>query len=198
MQQSWDERYSAEEYIYGTQPNDWFREVVDRLSPGRALIPGAGEGRDAVYAARKGWKVMAFDHSRVGKKKAELLCRIYNVSVDYRVVDAFVFSPGNRKFDLIGMTFFHLPLEFRTMFHRKAADWLAPDGLVVIEAFHPLQLNYSSGGPKDPQLLISTADLTLDFEELSILENRLVVRNLCEGTHHRGLAAVVQFLARKA
>lgn len=61
MKAFWDERYLAEEYIYGEKPSAFFKQVIDTLPPGKALIPGAGEGRDAMYAASLGWNVHSFD-----------------------------------------------------------------------------------------------------------------------------------------
>ncbi|HRP00579.1 MAG TPA: hypothetical protein PLN54_14190, partial [Flavobacteriales bacterium] len=63
MKEFWDERYGAEEYAYGTAPNAWFAEQLKGLMPGSLLLPAEGEGRNAVPAARLGWKVTAFDLS---------------------------------------------------------------------------------------------------------------------------------------
>ena len=59
----WNERYSADEYAYGTSPNEFFRKNIEQLPPGKILLPGDGEGRNAVYAAALGWDVTAFDMS---------------------------------------------------------------------------------------------------------------------------------------
>ena len=61
--QFWDDRYSSGNYIYGTQPNRFFKEQIDKLEPGKLLLPAEGEGRNAIYAAREGWQVDAFDIS---------------------------------------------------------------------------------------------------------------------------------------
>ncbi|WP_449397615.1 thiopurine S-methyltransferase [Chryseobacterium wanjuense] len=65
----WNERYCNEEYIYGTLPNEYLKEKLKDLKPGRILFPAEGEGRNAVYAAAKGWESVAFDQSEEGKKK---------------------------------------------------------------------------------------------------------------------------------
>ena len=69
-EQFWNERYAQKEYVYGKAPNAFFKSVIDQLKPGRLLVPGAGEGRDAVYAATLGWQVDAFDSSETGREKA--------------------------------------------------------------------------------------------------------------------------------
>ena len=70
MQPNWDERYSTPEYIYGKEPNLLFKAFIDSHNPGRVYLPGEGEGRNAVYAARKGWIVDAADQSPNAREKA--------------------------------------------------------------------------------------------------------------------------------
>src|ERR1035438_2511533 len=55
--QNWDERFSSEEYVYGTEPNVFLKEQLSKLSPGRLLMLGEGEGRNAVYAAKMNWQL---------------------------------------------------------------------------------------------------------------------------------------------
>ena len=54
MSQFWDERYQSEAYVYGKEPNALFSTQLGRTDPGLMLLPGEGEGRNAVYAAMKG------------------------------------------------------------------------------------------------------------------------------------------------
>lgn len=197
MKEFWDERYSAEEYIYGEMPSAFFKQVIDKLPPGKVLIPGAGEGRDAVYAASLGWNVHAFDQSREGRKKALRLAEKDGFEINYEVADAEEFDPQEQRYDLVALIFFHLNPTLRINFHRKLISWVKPGGLVLIEAFHHRQLGNSSGGPKDIELLQSAAQLENDFQDLGILENTELRVELSEGTHHHGEAEVVRFLARK-
>jgi hypothetical protein len=53
----WNVRYNTHEYVYGTNPNDFFRKELDKIKPGRLLLPAEGEGRNGVYAAALGWDV---------------------------------------------------------------------------------------------------------------------------------------------
>ena len=70
MKEFWDQRYSEPGFAYGLDPNAFFVEVLDSLTPGRLLLPGEGEGRNAIYAAGNGWKVSAYDQSIVARDKA--------------------------------------------------------------------------------------------------------------------------------
>ena len=73
MKEFWEIRYAEKQYAYGENPNVYFKEQLDKLKPGKILLPAEGEGRNAVYAAKQGWEVMAFDLSSEGKNKAEKL-----------------------------------------------------------------------------------------------------------------------------
>ena len=81
----WDERYAVEDYVYGTEPNDFLKEELPKLTAGKILFPGEGEGRNAVFAAQLGWEVTAFDSSTEGKAKAERLAKAKGVSIDYQL-----------------------------------------------------------------------------------------------------------------
>jgi len=62
----WDERYSAEHYVYGTEPNQFLEQRVASLPRGDVLCLAEGEGRNAVFLARRGYRVTAVDASSVG------------------------------------------------------------------------------------------------------------------------------------
>lgn len=65
----WDERYKEKEYVYGISPNEFLKKELLKLKVGSILLPCEGEGRNAVFAAKNGWNVFAFDSSFEGKKK---------------------------------------------------------------------------------------------------------------------------------
>ncbi len=87
MKELWDKRYSADEFVYGKEPNQFFKDTIDSLElTGQILLPAEGEGRNAVYAAKRGLSVYGFDISSNAKKKAvpiHLLIRnkLYNVAL---------------------------------------------------------------------------------------------------------------------
>ncbi len=83
MKNKWNDRYSSEEYFFGKEPNDFLKEEIGKLAPGKALFIGEGEGRNSVYAASLGWEVDAIDISNVGKEKALKLAEDKNVNINY-------------------------------------------------------------------------------------------------------------------
>ena len=66
----WNSRYSKQEFAYGTQPNAFLKEQLEKIKSGTALFLGEGEGRNAVYAAKLSWQVDAVDFSSSAKIKA--------------------------------------------------------------------------------------------------------------------------------
>jgi SAM-dependent methyltransferase len=193
----WNDRYKQEVFQYGTLPNDYFKAHIDPLPVGRILIPAAGEGRDAVYAAKLGWEVYAFDSSERGREKALQLAKKEKVSIYYICEDALKIKFPLESFDVIAFTYFHLPPESRNVFHQKSIKWLKNNGLIILEGFNQNQLGLSSGGPKNKDWLFDEWMLKEDFKDLSILEISEKQRILNEGPLHQGVAEVIQFKAQK-
>lgn len=198
----WDERYAREDYVYGREPNEWFRECLDRLTPGTLLLPAEGEGRNAVYAARSGWAVEAFDLSPAGRAKAEQLAMEAGVNFNYRVMDAAEVDWPMASLDAIGLVFTHFPSAFRRSRFPVWMSWLKPGGHLIAEVFSQGQLAYQqshdSGGPREADLLYSLDTIREEFPgmEFQVLEERTV--ELEEGAFHVGPALVIRMLGRKA
>jgi SAM-dependent methyltransferase len=195
----WNSRFSVQEYVYGTKPNDFLAESAASLppAPARVLSLGEGEGRNAVYLASLGHEVTAVDTSDVGLRKAERLAAERGVSLKTVVSDLadFTFAPG--AWDAVVSIFCHLPMPLRRQVHRAAAASLRPGGVLILEAYTPAQLAMRTGGPPLRELLYTVEELREDFEglELPILRER--ERDVVEGKLHTGRAAVVQVLGRK-
>lgn len=197
MKDFWNARYKEETFANGTKPNEFFKENIDKLSAGKILLPAEGEGRNAVYAARKGWDVTAFDFSEEAKNKTLKLALEYEVSLNYEVMNVADFSAENNQFDVIGLFFAHFPVHLRQEFHQKVVQVLKTSGYVVFEAFHKNQLNYSSGGPKDLAMLFSVEEVEKEFAGLKILTLEEKIIDLDEGLYHQGKGHVLRMIATK-
>jgi len=196
MTNFWDERYSANEYAYGTNPNTFFKEELSKLAPGQILMPCEGEGRNAVFAGKLGWNVDAFDTSIEGQKKAFRLADSHGIKINYNLLNALQFIP-EQKYNAVGLTFCHFHPENRTIIHRNFADSLLQDGLIILEAFNKKQMELDTGGPKDINMLFSVDELAEDFKELEILKLEELIAPLDEGRYHSGEAQLIRLLARK-
>ena len=194
----WDERYSSEEYVYGVEPNQFFKRVLDKIPvPGKLLLPGEGEGRNAVYAAKLGWLVDAFDQSTNAKKKALKLAEINDVIINYSVVDLRNFTPTINYYHAAATIFVHFNSEVRSVFHHKIINSLKPGGRLILESFSKNQLGKNSGGPQAFEMLYSLNDVVNDFKELKtiLLEEKNVFLN--EGDKHKGEASVIRYIGEK-
>jgi 2-polyprenyl-3-methyl-5-hydroxy-6-metoxy-1,4-benzoquinol methylase len=198
MKSLWDDRFAGEEYIYGEQPNKFFATCLSELNPGKLLLPGEGEGRNAVWAARLGWDVTAIDYSVAGRAKALQLAQRNNVDfTDYLIGNLEDYKPGAEKFDAIAFVYIHLPPALRTKVHHALVKALKPGGRIILEAFHPNQLQFDSGGPKNADMLYSIEMLQAEFEMLQMIQLVYCTEVLNEGQYHQGKAALVRMQAQK-
>ena len=197
MKEHWDERFSAETYIYGTLPNNWLAAKLDELTPGKLLLPAEGEGRNAVYAAMKGWQVTAFDQSVEGKKKALKLAVEKGVDIEYNIHDLTEFEDKKEQFDAIALIFVHMSSEIRQTVHQKLINSLKPGGHLILEAFTTSQLKNKTGGPRSEHLLYECEQIKQDFISMELIERSELTVHLDEGPLHQGEANIIRLFARK-
>lgn len=198
----WNQNFQRAEYVYGTQPNVFFKQEIDRLTPGRILLAAEGEGRNAVYAARQGWQVSAFDISTAGREKALRLAAEAGVDIDYQVGELPELHFDAAPFDALALIYAHFPPHLKSGYHRHLAGLLRPGGTVIFEAFSKNHLAYRQqdgrvGGPDKLEALFSEAEILQDFAGFSIqtLETREIT--LSEGLFHNGTGSVVRFVGHK-
>lgn len=194
MKEFWDSKYSSDQYMYGFEPNVFLKEYLEKTSPGKILLPGDGEGRNAVFAAKLGWEVSAFDSSKTGRDKALQLAEKHNVHISYENADVETFN-FETKFDLISIVYLHLPPNIRHTFHLNLFKHLSPGGKIVLECFSKLQFTNNSGGPKNMELLYSLKDIQKDFKYYNIELIEQTEINLNEGLFHQGKANVIRLIA---
>ena len=190
----WESRYEGQDYVYGTQPNRYFQQQLDAFKePGRLLLLAEGEGRNAVYAAEKGWQVTAVDFSAKAREKALALAGERETHFQYLIADIQRFDFAScEPWDAIGLIYAHFPPEWRAETHQKCVAALRPGGKIILEAFNRKQLSRLSGGPKNMDLLYSKTMLEQDFEHLDPIESIEATVFLNEGEGHSGLGEVVR------
>lgn len=193
----WNERYAQEEYAYGLQPNVFFKDAIGKIPKGKLLFPAEGEGRNAVFAAQLGHEVHAFDTSKEAKNKANKLAQKYGVTLDYSVGDLETLNYPESYFDAVILIYAHVPPEIRTAFFQHLLRLLKPNGQIIFEGFSQEQLNYTSGGPKNSEMLFSESQVKKDFPNVAFYFLTTEVINLDEGKFHQGLGSVVRFTAKK-
>lgn len=192
----WNERYSAEEYIYGTEPNAFLAEHAKMLV-GPVLSLAEGEGRNAVFLASLGIDVLGVDSSEVGLAKARKLAESRSVNIRTEVVDLAQYEPPADAFGAVVSIFAHLRSALRARLYPLIARSLKPGGVILLEAYSKEQIKRNTGGPKDVDMLMSAADLERAFPDCEVVLLQELEREVVEGTFHTGVASVVQFLGRK-
>ena len=193
----WDQRFAAKEFVYGEQANDFLRQHAAGLAPGQALCLAEGEGRNAVFLAELGHQVCAQDISPVGLRKAKALALQQGVSITTLCCDLAALDLKPNSLDLIAAIWMHVEPELRARVFEQAVEALRPGGHLLIEAYRPQQLNFSSGGPTRRELLIEAAQLQQELSALEPLILQEIERTITEGSAHQGRSAVVQFFGRK-
>ena len=156
----WNERYVNEEFAYGEEPNNYLKEQLEKLKTGTILFPAEGEGRNAIFAAKLGWTVSAFDISVEGKNKADKLADKNGVIIDYQVGELETLNFENEQFDAIALIYAHFPADIKSIYHKTFDKYLKEGSVIIFEAFSKKHIEYvmadeKIGGPKDVDSLFS-------------------------------------------
>ncbi len=197
----WNERYNEAEYVFGTEPNDFLRQVFDNIpAGGKVLCLAEGEGRNAVFLAEQGYKVTAMDLSEVGLNKALKLASDKGVDIKIEVADLADYQFGEAQWDGIVSIWAHLPESVRQYVHAQITPALKPAGVFILEAYTEQQLTMEAvGGPPATQKerFESLAILRTELADLEEVIGTEKLRMISEGKRHQGLSAVVQYLGQK-
>lgn len=198
----WEDRYSKNEYAYGVEPNEFLKEQLPKIAVGTILIPAEGEGRNAVFAAKLGWAVSAFDISTEGRKKALKLAQENNVMIDYQVGELPALGYKHEQFDAIALIYAHFPAILKSAYHTLLSGYLRKGGIIIFESFSKNHLAYRDknekvGGPADIASLFSIDEVKSDFKDYDIITLTEDVITLKEGVYHNGDGSVIRFVGRK-
>lgn len=165
----WNARYAgAGELVWGVAPNRFVVAELESMPPGTALDIACGEGRNAVWLAGRGWRVTGVDFSAAGLERAVRLAREAGVEDQVDFVRADVVNdplPAGR-FDAVVVAYLQLPAAERGRALRRAADAVAPDGVLVVVGHDVTNLTHGVGGPQDPVVLFGPEDVIADLGEL--------------------------------
>jgi len=203
MENFWDNRYKQQDYVYGTVPNNFFKEKLDQIPhPGSILLPAEGEGRNVVYAAQQGWKVEAFDQSKEGFEKAMKLAERNKVSIHYTVNSFEDADYPEESFDVVALIYAHVSGECMKAYYQRLMPFLKKGGYIIFEGFSKQhvdnqKVNPHAGGPRDVDMLYSkeaVAEIFADCETV-LLEDTST--ELAEGTTHVGNSSIIRYIGRK-
>lgn len=204
MKRNWNERYSIADYVYGEEPNEYFKATLANLHPGKILLPADGEGRNGVYAATQGWEVEAFDQSEQAREKALQLAQRKGVRINYQVLDfqQIYDTYPKENFDAIALIFAHMPSEIKSGYFPQLPDLLKPGGHILLEGFSKNHVTYQQknpgiGGPPDVEMMYSEELMRELFPDLEIITLSEQEISFNEGLGHNGLGSVVRYIGKK-
>ncbi|MER7755561.1 class I SAM-dependent methyltransferase [Kitasatospora sp. NPDC097643] len=167
--QDWDDRYAASELLWGVEPNRWVVRELTGHTPGHALDLAAGEGRNAIWLAARGWEVTGLDFSAVALERAERLTADLPDEVAERLTwrhgDARAFDAPVAGYDLVLVAYLQLPAAERRAALRHAAEALAPGGTLLVIGHDLTNLTEGVGGPQDPAVLFTPDDVLADLAD---------------------------------
>ena len=193
----WDERYSTDDYLFGTEPAAFLVAHEYLLTPGaRALVVADGEGRNSVYLAQQGVEVVAMDASEVGVAKARRLADERGVAIDFRIADIMTWEWTPEAYDLVVAIFiqFLTPQQQPAVFGGMQRT-LRPGGRLLLHGYRPEQVALGTGGPPDPTHMYTEDLLRNSFGAMDIERLASYDAVIEEGTGHRGTSALIDLVA---
>ncbi|MEM1115650.1 MAG: class I SAM-dependent methyltransferase [Bacteroidota bacterium] len=195
----WDARYAGPAFAFGRAPNAVVAAEADRLGDGaRVLDLGAGEGRNAVFLARRGHDVTALDVATAELDRATAWAAAEGLRLGVEEADLSGWSAPEAAYDGVVCTFVHL------LSHERPAMWAAieralrPGGVLLGEWFTPDHLRLGGPGPSRPDRLVSAGEVRDALRGGRLHVCREVERGLDEGPFLQGRAATVQVVFERA
>ncbi|HEX6947917.1 MAG TPA: class I SAM-dependent methyltransferase [Acidimicrobiia bacterium] len=168
----WDEKYrAASDRLWSAEPNLF---VADRLAhhrPGRGVDLGSGEGRNAIWLARRGWQMVGVDFSTVAVERA----RRASSEVSWQVADVREWEP-EQQVDLVLIAYLQMVPEELELVVRRSATWLDPDGELFMIGHDRTNLEKGYGGPSEESVLWDLPTIKEWLGGLEIVEAQRVRR----------------------
>ena len=192
---AWDERYADSELVWSVEPNQFVAAECADLPPGRALDLAAGEGRNSIWLASRGWDVTAVDFSQAGLDKGRRLAgelEIEWVCGDVVTGSSTTLDPSS-AYDLCVIAYLQLVAEERRAAVRRGFASLRSGGTLLLVAHDTTNLTEGTGGPQDASVLMTAEDVLDDLagETHKVVRAARVERRVDDG--HGGVAGATAY-----
>ncbi len=166
----WNERYQASEMVWSAGPNQFVEQICTPLPPGRAIDLAAGEGRNAIWLAERGWEALAVDFSDAAIDKARRLAEARGVTIVGEVADLTTYVPAPGRFDLVVIAYLQLPDDQLAPILQRAADGVSPGGVFVLVAHDRTNLEHGYGGPPSADVLTTPEQVVAAIGDRLVIE----------------------------
>jgi SAM-dependent methyltransferase len=153
----WNERYRKTELLWTAEPNRFLVEEIAEMKPGRALDLAAGEGRNAVWLAERGWRVTAVEFADEAVNRGRRIAADRKVDVEWVEADLLQWRPAGAAWDLVLVLYLHLRADDMATVLERARDGVAPGGTLLLVGHDRRNLDEGHGGPQHSEVLY-TAD----------------------------------------
>lgn len=194
----WNSSFSDDDYVYGEIPNQFIKENSDHIPENSAVACLAeGEGRNAVYLAKQGHRVTAYDQSNVGLDKTKKLAAKHDVNVATVEMDLTKEKVDENLYDAAIMVFGHVPRSDQAFLMESLMNAVKPGGYVIFEVYSEDQLDYRTGGPPVKDMLYDPADILQWMGQSKFLHFYYGEAERKEGKRHSGTGHVIQVVLRK-
>ena len=195
----WNARFEGQDYAYGTAPADFVAARMAGLDArARVLTIAEGEGRNAVWLARQGYRVTAVEPTDNGRLKALALAAQHGVALDWQARDLQDYDWPEGTFDAaLGCFFQFAAPDFRNQILAGLGRALRAGGMLFLHGFSTRQLANASGGPRAEEQLWTVERILSEFPGWPVLRASDYDATLAEGPGHAGRAALVDVIVRK-
>ncbi|RXK05817.1 SAM-dependent methyltransferase [Halarcobacter bivalviorum] len=197
QQEFWNQKFSRDGFLYGLKPNSFIASKIKSFpANSKVLCLGEGEGRNAIFLAKKGFEVTAIDASDIGLSKLEQRAKEEGLNIKTICIDLNEWQ-AEEEYDVIVASYLHMYEKDRDRLFDNIDDSLKENAVFVGEFFSQNQLNYNSGGPRDKELLYKVEDFKTHytFSEAEVKEQITI---LDEGKGHQGEASVIRVVLQKS
>ncbi len=178
QREDWDKRYAAVENLWAVKPNRFLVAEVADLPPGRALDLACGEGQNAIWLAANGWRVTGVDFSEVAIEKARVRAARNDVDIELLCADLVDYEPEPSSFDLVLLLYLHISSDKRARVHAAASAAVAPGGTFLLLGHDLTNATHGVGGPSDPDLLYTAAEIAAELPGLEVEKATTVRRDV--------------------
>ena len=198
--QFWNERFNKPEFIFGKEPNEYLVEQASNyLKPNSSVLCIAdGEGRNGIWLAKQGMRVIGFDISDIAIAKASQFAADSEVNIQYSLCDTDRFNWEVNSYDAVIAIFIQFAdPEMRARIFKQVLQTLKPGGLFILQGYTPKQLEYKTGGPSLIEHLYTEEMIRGLSQDFEVLELQCYENELSEGARHTGMSALLGMVAKK-